>query len=128
MDEGWLMQFRVSDFTRTVWRYAHVLCCYEPAGRRILELTGDVRFSSEPQVPRFYIYWPDGTQDDYSADDIKNCSFGRHLEARGDARTYDIVHGGQAFYHRIVTDLRDWNVSANMWEGFQLDIMTDIPD
>ena len=128
MDEDWLMQFRVSDFTRTVWRYAHVLCCYEPVGRKILELAGDVRFSSEPQIPRFYIYWPDGTQDDYGADDIRNCSFGRHLEARGDARTYDIVHGGQAFYHRIVSDLRDWNVNANMWEGFQLDIMTDIPD
>ncbi len=128
MDENWLMQFRVSDFTRTVWRYAHVVCCYEPVGRKILELVGDVRFSSEPQVPRFYIYWPDGTQDDYGGDDVRNCSFGRHLEARGDARTYDIVHGGQAFYHRIVTDLRDWNVNANMWEGFQLDIMTDIPD
>ncbi len=128
MDEDWLMQFRVSDFTRTVWRYAHVLCCYEAVGRRILELAGDVRYASEPQIPRFYIYWPDGTQDDYAADDVRNCSFGRHLEARGDARTYDIVHGGQAFYHRIVTDLRDWNVNANMWEGFQLDIMTDIPD
>ncbi len=128
MDEDWLMQFRVSDFTRTVWRYAHVLCCYEAVGRKILELAGDVRYASEPQIPRFYIYWPDGTQDDYAADDVRNCSFGRHLEARGDERTYDIVHGGQAFYHRIVTDLRDWNVNANMWEGFQLDIMTDIPD
>ena len=128
MDEDWLMQFRVSDFTRTVWRYAHVLCCYEPTGRKILELAGDVRYASEPQVPRFYIYWPDGTQDDYGQDDVRNCSFGRHLEARGDARTYDIVYGGQAFYHRIVTDLRDWNVNANMWAGFQLDIMTDIPD
>ena len=128
MDESWLMQFRVSDFTRTVWRYAHVLCCYEPEGRKILELAGDVRYSSEPQVPRFYIYWPDGTQDDYGKSDVENCSFGRHLEARGDARTYDIVYGGQAFYHRIVTDLRDWNVSANMWAGFQLDIMTQIPD
>ncbi len=128
MDEDWLMQFRVSDFTRTVWRYAHVLCCYESVGRKILELTGDVRYASEPQIPRFYIYWPDGTVDDYGKDDVENCSFGRHLEARGDARTYDIVHGGQAFYHQIVTDLRDWNVNANMWYGFQLDIMTDIPD
>jgi hypothetical protein len=93
MDEDWLMQFRVSDFTRTVWRYAHVLCCYEPTGRKILELAGDVRYASEPQVPRFYIYWPDGTQDDYGQDDVRNCSFGRHLEARGDARTYDIVYG-----------------------------------
>ena len=53
-------------------------------------------------------------QDDYSADDIENCAFGRHLEARGDARTYDIVHGGQAFYHKLVTDLRDFNVSMKI--------------
>ena len=59
---------------------------------------------------------------------MENCAFGRHLEARGDARTYDIVYGGQAFYHKIVTDLRDWNVNANMWKGFQLDVMPGIPD
>lgn len=128
MDEDWLMQFRVSDFTRTVWRYAHVLCCYESTGRKLLEKIGDVRYSSEPQIPRLYIFWPDGSEDDYGAEDVENCSFGRHLEAKGDARTYDIVHGGQAFYHRIVTDLRDYNVSANMWEGFKLDTQTGIPD
>ena len=27
MDEDWLGQFRVSDFTRTVWRYSHVFTC-----------------------------------------------------------------------------------------------------
>ena len=128
MDEDWLMQFRVSDFTRTVWRYAHVLSCYEAEGRELLRRLGDVRHSSEPQIPRFYIFWPDGTMDDYSSDDVENCSFGRHLEARDDARTYDIVYGGQAFYHKIVTDLRDWNTGANMWEGFQRDILTEIPD
>ncbi|MCD8022605.1 MAG: hypothetical protein LUF30_06425, partial [Lachnospiraceae bacterium] len=37
MDEDWLGQFRVSDFTRTVWRYAHVLTCYEKVGRLLLE-------------------------------------------------------------------------------------------
>lgn len=127
MDEDWLMQFRVSDFTRTVWRYAHVLCCYEGVGRKLLQRQGDVRYNAEPQVPRFYIFWADGSADDYGVDDIENCSFGRHLEARGDARTYDIVHGGQAFYHKIVTDLRDWNISANMWDGFQRDVQTTIP-
>ena len=87
-----------------------------------------MRYNSEPQIPRLYIIWPDGSSDDYGAEDIENSSFGRHLEARGDARTYDIVHGGQAFYHRIVTDLRDYNVSASMWDGFRLDIQTGIPD
>lgn len=126
MDEEWLGQFRVSDFTRTVWRYAHVFTCYEEVGRRLLDLAG-VGGGEEDAVPRLYIFWPDGPVDDYGPADVKNCSFGRHLEARADARTYDIVRGGQAFYHKIVTDLRDWNVSANMWEGFKLEIMTEIP-
>ncbi|MDO4297774.1 MAG: hypothetical protein Q4C59_04750 [Lachnospiraceae bacterium] len=126
MDEEWLGQFRVSDFTRTVWRYAHVFTCYENIGRKLLKLAG-IDSTREEAVPRLYIFWPDGDVDDYGPEDVKNCSFGRHLEARGDARTYDIVRGGQAFYHRVVADLRDWNVSANMWEGFKLEIMTEIP-
>lgn len=126
MDEEWLGQFRVSDFTRTVWRYAHVFTCYEGIGRKLLKLAG-IDSTCEEAVPRLYIFWPGGDVDDYGPEDVKNCSFGRHLEARGDARTYDIVRGGQAFYHKIVTDLRDWNVWADMWEGFKLEIMTEIP-
>lgn len=126
MDEDWLGQFRVSDFTRTVWRYAHVLTCYDSLGRKLLQQTG-CEAEAEDAVPRLYIFWPDGGVDSYGPDDVANCSFGRHLEVRRDARTYDIVRGGQAFYHKIVTDLRDWNVSADMWEGFKLEIMTDIP-
>ena len=127
MDEEWLGQFRVSDFTRTVWRYAHVFTTYEHIGRRFLELAG-VEKQQIDQIPRLYIFWPDGDVDDYGPEDVVNCSFGRHLEARGDARTYDIVRGGQAFYHKIVTDLREWNVSADMWEGFKLEIMTELPE
>ena len=126
MDEDWLCQFRVSDFTRTVWRYAHVFTCYENVGRKLLGQTG-AGGMEETDIPCLCIFWPDGDVDRFGPEDVKNCSFGRHLEARGDARTYDIVRGGQAFYHRIVTDLRDWNVSANMWEGFKLEIMTEIP-
>ena len=84
--------------------------------------------SASEAVPRLYIFWPDGTQDNYGPEDVKNCSFGRHMEARVDMLTYDIVRGGQAFYHKIVTDLRDWNVSAEMWEGFKLEILTEIPE
>ncbi|MDD3796603.1 MAG: hypothetical protein PHE06_11680 [Lachnospiraceae bacterium] len=116
MDEEWLGQFRVSDFTRTVWRYAHVFTCYESVGVKILEDMGrelpSEMASLEETAPRLYIFYPDGDYDSYGPEDVINCSFGRHLEARGDARTYDIVRGGQAFYHKIVTDLRDWNVSA----------------
>lgn len=127
MDEDWLGQFRVSDFTRTVWRYAHVFTCYESTGRKLLKLAG-IDGEKAEQIPRLYIFWPDGEIDDYGPENVANCSFGRHLEARGDARTYDIVRGGQAFYHKIVTDLRDWNVSAQMWEGFKLEILTEIPE
>ncbi len=132
LDEDWLGQFRVSDFTRTVWRYAHVLCAYEDTGRILVrDMMRDehFRFFSDEvrRIPRLYIFWPDGKVDDYDPDDVKNCSFGRHLELHSDARTYDIVRGGQAFYHRIVTDLRDWNVTADMWAGFELEIKTEIP-
>lgn len=127
MDEDWLGQFRVSDFTRTVWRYAHVFTCYEEVGRKFLAQMG-IRKEHADQIPRLYIFWPDGDIDDYGPEDVENCSFGRHLEARGDARTYDIVRGGQAFYHKIVTDLREWNVSAERWEGFKLEIMTELPN
>ena len=126
MDEDWLGQFRVSDFTRTVCRYAHVFTCYEEVGKKFLEQLG-IRKERAGQIPRLYIFWPDGDVDDYGPEDVENCSFGRHLEARGDARTYDIVRGGQAFYHKIVTDLREWNVSAERWEGFKLEILTELP-
>lgn len=113
MDEEWLGQFRVSDFTRTVWRYAHVFTCYEAVGRKLLEMTAGE--NAQGCVPRLYIFWPDGEEDSYGPEDVANCSFGRHLEAtRADSRTYDIVRGGQAFYHKIVTDLREWNVAVEM--------------
>ena len=112
MDESWLDQFRVSDFTRTVWRYAHVFTSYEQTGRDVL--TGMGMKAGDDAVPGLFIFWPDGNVDAYKPEDVENCSFGRHLEARGDARTYDIVHGGQAFYHKMVTDLRDYNVSMKI--------------
>ena len=126
MDEEWLGQFRVSDFTRTVWRYSHVFTAHESVGKKFLRLAGiDLRQIDD--IPRLYIFWPGGDVDDYGPEDVTNCSFGRHLEARGDARTYDIVRGGQAFYHKIVTDLREWNISADMWEGFKLETVTELP-
>ncbi len=107
MDENWLGQFRVSDFTRTVWRYSHVFTCYEQVGVKILERCG----VEDIKLPRMYLFWPDGELESYGPEDVLNCSFGRHLEAKNDARTYDIVHGGQALYHQVVTDLREWNMS-----------------
>ncbi len=124
MDESWLGAFRVSDFTRTVWRYAHVFTCYEETGRKLLAMR---RMPNEGEaVPKLYIFWPDGGYDTYSPEYVKSCSFGRHLEARDDARTYDIVHGGQAFYHKIVTELRSWNVNSGMWEGYRRETATEL--
>lgn len=124
MDESWLGQFRVTDFSKTVWRYAHVFSCYAFVGRKLLLQAGHPQ--NDEQVQGMYIFWPDGRMDIYRQEDVNNCSFGRHLEVR-DARTYDIIRGGQAFYHKILTDLRDWNVSADMWEGFKLEVQTEIP-
>ena len=126
MDESWLGAFRVSDFIRTVWRYAHVFTCYEETGRVLMRLTGVER--SRWVVPGFYIFWPDGHTDIYTQDDLGSCSFGRHLGARGDLRTYAIMYGGQAFYHKIVTDLRSYNVSAGLWEGFKLETEAAMPE
>ncbi len=127
MDESWLDQFRVSDFTRTVWRYTHVFTAYEKTGRKMLNLLG--QDGNRPDaVPGLYIFWPDGDVDRYGPEDVENCGFGRHFESRTDTRTYDYVRGGQAFYHKIVTDLRDWIVTSKIWDGFKLEIMTEIPD
>ncbi len=133
MDEDWLGQFRVSDFTRTVWRYAHVLTCYAEVGVKLQErlrqmgcfkLDNDLAFDAT-DFPRLYIFWPEGDVDDFGPEDVENCTVGRHLEVRSDTRTYDIVRGGQALYHKIVTELRDWNVSADMWDGFQRETRMD---
>ncbi len=125
MDEDWLGAFRVSDFTRTVWRYTHVFTCYEENGRKLLKDCG-LNAEAEDAVPRLYVFWPRGRVDSYTPQDVANSTFGRHLEARGDSRTYDIVYGGQAFYHKIVTDLRDWNVHSGMWSGYEREIKTEI--
>ncbi len=113
MDEGWLGALRVSDFIRTVWRYAHVFSCYEEEGRAFLADAG-LDADEDQAVPRIYVFWPDGSRESYGPEDVAKCSFGRHLETQDDTRTYDIVHGGQAFYHQLVTDLREWNVQCSI--------------
>ena len=126
LDENWLGAFRVSDFTRTVWRYAHV---FTAPLRAAAALLGQV--CPDREVPenggKMIIFWPDGDTDIYTREDVEDSTFGRHTNARGDTRTYDIVRGGQAFYHRVVNELRDGNVAADMWSGFQLETMTEIP-
>lgn len=122
MDERWLGQFRVSDFTKSVWRYTHVYTGYAKSGHILLD---KLKLSCE-QIPGIYVFWPgcytldeglkEDTVDCYSASDVKNCSFGRHRETRNDVRTYDIVKGGQGFYHKLLMDIRDYNVTRNIGE------------
>ena len=57
MDEDWLGQFRVSDFTRTVWRYAHVFTCYEEVGRKYLEQAG-LRWNAQSRSRGCTVFWP----------------------------------------------------------------------
>ncbi len=126
LDENWLGAFRVSDFTRTVWRYAHVFTAELQEAETVLRrICPDTEISASDG--RMIIFWPDGDTDIFTRDDVENSTFGRHIDSRWDTRTYDIVRGGQAFYHRVVNELRDRNVAADMWSGFQLEIMTEIP-
>ncbi len=122
MDERWLGQFRVSDFTKTVWRYCHVYTGYESIGVKLLH-----RLSiKEESVPGVYVFWP-GFKPEFSGsskkfydcfdeEDVRTCSFGRHRQTREDALTYDIVKGGQGFYHKILTDIRNYIVVIKIEE------------
>ena len=55
MDEEWLGQFRVSDFTRTVWRYAHVFTLLRKNGTEAAGAggTGGERRLPDPQTVYF---------------------------------------------------------------------------
>jgi hypothetical protein len=118
MDESWLGRFRVSDFTRSVWRYAHVYTAYEDSGRAMIEDLHCV----ETGIPGVFVFWPHNflmsrtenscSYDYYSAADVENCSFGRHRETYDQTPTYDIVKGGQGFYHMLLRDIRDSIVSC----------------
>ncbi len=124
MDEKWLGQFRVSDFTRSVWRYCHVYTAYEDSGKEALYKLDIV----EQQTPGLYVFWPKCNKqygqnyngiiqyDCYSASDVKECSFGRHHSKKNEYRTYDIVRGGQGFYHKLLADIRNYNVSQKFPE------------
>ncbi len=116
MDERWLGQFRVSDFTKTVWRYCHVFTGYADIGRRMFERLNLDRV----KIPGVYVFWPgfDVVDNDevnrfyecYDDEDVRTCSFGRHRDTRDDVLSYDIVRGGQGFYHKLLTDIRNYNL------------------
>ncbi|MCR4715680.1 MAG: hypothetical protein K5656_00730 [Lachnospiraceae bacterium] len=120
MDERWLGQFRVSDFTKTVWRYCHVYTGYSKIGEKLFKRLSATRV----KLPGVYVFWPgftamegDGINpfyESYDSEDVRTCSFGRHRETRDDVLTYDIVRGGQGFYHKLLTDIRNYNVVTKL--------------
>ncbi len=110
LDEEWLENFRVYDFTRMAGRYTHIYTCSIDVFNAVMEEFGVS--SADPVVcviPK--LETENGSQSVrdcciiYGPADIADCSFGRH-QVRHDVRRYDIVTGGQAFYHKLLFDMR----------------------
>ena len=110
LDEEWLENFRVYDFTRMAGRYTHIYTCSIEVFNAVMGRFGV--HSEEPVVcviPRLENEDCQQTVSEcvtmYRPADIADCSFGRH-QVRHDVRRYDIVTGGQAFYHKLLHEMR----------------------
>ena len=109
LNEDWLENFRVYDFTRMAGRYTHIYTCNMDIGNQLLESL-DIPleeptvfvFKSAVSVPNGDIV---GRRTVYKEEDILNCSFGRQ-QMKQEGRRYDIVKGGQAFYHKLLQEMR----------------------
>lgn len=109
LDEEWLENFRVHDFVRMAGRYVHIYTCSVETAWSILEplgiIAGDhavylfkaARNLPERDILRRYVV--------YNPEDIHNCTFGRH-QVKNETNRYDIVTGGQAFYHKLLQTVR----------------------
>ncbi len=112
LDEGWLDHFRIADFTKMAGRYTHIYTCNTEVGRAVIEAMG-IGYDGEPGVHVFkaHCIMQDGTVREmkhvyYSPQDVADCSYGRQ-QLRSDGKRYDIVHGGQAFYYKLLHEMRD---------------------
>ena len=110
LDEDWLENFRVYDFTRMAGRYAHIYTCSIEVFNLVMEDFGiHTEGPAVCVIPR--LKREDLTQTVgecgmiYTPEDVAGCSFGRH-QVRHDVRRYDIVTGGQAFYHKLLHEMR----------------------
>ena len=109
LNEDWLENFRVYDFTRMAGRYTHIYTCNMDIGNQLLESL-DIPleeptvfvFKSAVSVRNGDII---GQRTVYKEEDILNCSFGRQ-QMKQEGRRYDIVKGGQAFYHKLLQEMR----------------------
>ena len=112
LDEGWLDHFRIADFTKMAGRYTHIYTCNTELGREIINAMG-ISYDGEPGVHVFkaHCIMKDGTVRDmkhvyYGPQDIADCSYGRQ-QLRTGGKRFDIVHGGQAFYYKLLHEMRD---------------------
>lgn len=91
-------------------RYAHIYTCNCNIGRQLLESLGMQKLT-EPAVFVFKSAADTSDRDIlascsiYTQEDILNCSFGRQ-QMKQEGRRYDIVKGGQAFYHKLLQEMR----------------------
>ncbi len=110
LNEGWLENFRVYDFTRMAGRYTHIYTAAMYTGQDLLGPLGIVL--EEPSVIIFKSaaasYGGDivGSRLVYTRADVEECLFGRR-QIKQEGQHYDIVRGGQAFYHKLLTEVRN---------------------
>lgn len=114
LDESWLENFRVFDFTRMAGRYTHIYTCSIKVAEMILDGIADASGESRVYVFRAWSHADDYNDNAgdikklmtvYTPEDVHTCLFGRH-QVRHDARRYDMVTGGQAFYHKLLYEMR----------------------
>ena len=109
LDESWLGNFRVYDFTRMAGRYAHIYTCSVEMAWAVLQPLGIIVDDRAVYVfkPARNIADRDivGNHIRYTESDVQGCSFGRH-QVRYETNRYDIVTGGQAFYHKLLFEVR----------------------
>ena len=112
LDEEWLEKFRVYDFARMAGRYTHIYTGNLEIGKEIMEALG-LSWDSTPGVHIFRVNCTDAAGrvklDDYvyyTPGDVVNCSYGRH-QLRSETQRYVLVRGGQAFYYKLLHEMRD---------------------
>ena len=93
-------------------RYTHIYTCNLDVGRQLLDQLG-VSFSGEPGLHIFKArcFDTEGRLNEekhvvYTGQDVQECQYGRsRVDSEG--RRYDLAHGGQAFYYKLLHEMRD---------------------
>ena len=129
LDEDWLDAFRVYDFTRMAGRYTHIYTGSLEMGRMLIESLGTV-WNGEPAVYVFKVGYGSAAeevkpllQEVFYEADVMNCSFGRH-QHKTEGFRYNILKGGQAFYYRLLHEMRD-EMLAEIKEPVAADLTED---